>query len=131
MYTGSDLATWVTSRVALRVAYLLGSNVVKLAHRVAYWSGGPESHTFAEAEMVKMPAVIEELVKTPMAQYIAPFLMQVPPFKAVFVETLPYADYRFGNETEARTWADTEGWETTNECQHVPITSSFASPSPS
>merc|ERR550537_1426900 len=44
----------------------------------------------------------------------APFLMQVPPFKAVFVEAIPHADYLFGNETEARTWAETEGWETTD-----------------
>lgn len=44
----------------------------------------------------------------------APFLMQVPPFKAVFVNTLPYVDYLFGNETEARTWAETEGWESTD-----------------
>merc|ERR1712228_833234 len=44
----------------------------------------------------------------------APFLMQVPPFKACFVETMPYIDFLFGNETEARTWAETEGWETTD-----------------
>merc|ERR1711992_253646 len=44
----------------------------------------------------------------------APFLMQVPPFKAVFVETMPFVDYLFGNETEALTWAETEGWETTD-----------------
>merc|ERR1712232_1198010 len=44
----------------------------------------------------------------------APFLMQVPPFKAVFNEAIPYADYLFGNETEARTWAEVEGWETTD-----------------
>merc|ERR1711920_5167 len=44
----------------------------------------------------------------------APFLMQVPPFKAVFTETMPYVDFLFGNETEARTWAETEGWETTD-----------------
>merc|ERR1711972_843632 len=44
----------------------------------------------------------------------APFLMQVPPFKACFVETMPYIDFPFGNETEARTWAETEGWETTD-----------------
>jgi adenosine kinase len=42
----------------------------------------------------------------------APFLMQVPPFKAVFVDTMPYVDYLFGNETEAITWAETEGWDT-------------------
>jgi adenosine kinase len=41
----------------------------------------------------------------------APFLMQVPPFKACFVETMPYVDFLFSNETEAQTWADTEGWE--------------------
>merc|ERR1712176_1603774 len=44
----------------------------------------------------------------------APFLMQVPPFKAVFVDAIPYADFLFGNETEARTWAETEGWETSD-----------------
>jgi len=44
----------------------------------------------------------------------APFLMQVPPFKAVFVDAIPHADYLFGNETEARTWAETEGWDTTD-----------------
>merc|ERR1711994_183330 len=44
----------------------------------------------------------------------APFLMQVPPFKAVFVETMPYVDFLFGDETEALTWAETEGWETTD-----------------
>jgi len=44
----------------------------------------------------------------------APFLMQVPPFKAVLVEAIPYTDFLFGNETEALTWAETEGWETTD-----------------
>jgi len=44
----------------------------------------------------------------------APFLMQVPPFKAVFVDTIPFVDFLFGNETEARTWAEVEGWETTD-----------------
>jgi len=36
----------------------------------------------------------------------APFLMMVPPFKAVFVELMPQVDFLFGNETEAQTWAD-------------------------
>merc|ERR1711907_166737 len=42
----------------------------------------------------------------------APFLMQVPPFKAVLTEMIPYTDFLFGNETEAQTWAETEGWDT-------------------
>eukprot|EP00192_Tetraselmis_astigmatica_P011213 CAMPEP_0117654556 /NCGR_PEP_ID=MMETSP0804-20121206/3807_1 /TAXON_ID=1074897 /ORGANISM="Tetraselmis astigmatica, Strain CCMP880" /LENGTH=357 /DNA_ID=CAMNT_0005460845 /DNA_START=431 /DNA_END=1504 /DNA_ORIENTATION=- len=42
----------------------------------------------------------------------APFLMEVPPFKACLMATLPNADFLFGNENEARTFAKTEGWET-------------------
>jgi len=44
----------------------------------------------------------------------APFLMQVPPFKAFILEILPMVDYLFCNETEATTFAETEGWETTD-----------------
>ena len=36
----------------------------------------------------------------------------VPPFKATLLEALPYVDFLFGNETEAATFAETEGWET-------------------
>merc|ERR1719326_2114339 len=42
----------------------------------------------------------------------APFIVQVPPFKAVIDELLPKVDFLFGNETEFQTWADTAGWET-------------------
>jgi len=42
----------------------------------------------------------------------APFIMQVPPFKATLMNALPYMDFLFGNETEAQTFAETEGWET-------------------
>lgn len=41
----------------------------------------------------------------------APFIVQVPPFKKVLTEALPYIDYLFGNETEAIALAESEGWE--------------------
>merc|ERR1719253_1864107 len=44
----------------------------------------------------------------------APFLMQVPPFKAFYLEIMPQVDFLFGNETESRTWAETESWDTTD-----------------
>merc|ERR1711908_165449 len=44
----------------------------------------------------------------------APFMMQVPPFKAFILKSLPMVDYLFCNETEAATFAETEGWETTD-----------------
>lgn len=42
----------------------------------------------------------------------APFIVQVPPFKKVLSEALPYVDYLFGNETEAAAFAESEGWDT-------------------
>ena len=36
----------------------------------------------------------------------------MPPFKATLLEALPYVDFLFGNETEAATFAETEGWDT-------------------
>jgi adenosine kinase len=44
----------------------------------------------------------------------APFIVQVPPFKAVVDKTMPYCDILFGNETEARAYAEAAGWESTD-----------------
>jgi adenosine kinase len=44
----------------------------------------------------------------------APFLMQVPPFKAFIKEIMPLVDFLFCNETEALTYAETEGWDCTD-----------------
>merc|ERR1712232_327666 len=70
---------------------------------------------FATVSPPSMKIAYETAVKTGATYCLnlsAPFLMQVPPFKAVFQAAIPYTDYLFGNETEARTWAETEGWET-------------------
>merc|ERR1712032_1457521 len=44
----------------------------------------------------------------------APFIVQVPPFRACLEKTLPACDYLFGNETEACAYAEAVGWETTD-----------------
>merc|ERR1719282_1185751 len=43
----------------------------------------------------------------------APFIVQVPPFRAQLEKLLPATDYLFGNETEAQAYAEAEGWEPT------------------
>merc|ERR1711862_459620 len=80
------------------------------AAKIIYSAGffitvSPDSMRAACAEVAKHGALY-------CLNLAAPFLMQVPPFKAVFVELLPNVDFLFGNETEAQTWADTEGWDT-------------------
>lgn len=44
----------------------------------------------------------------------APFIVQVPPFRAVLEKTLPLCDILFGNETEAQAYAAAVGWESTD-----------------
>merc|ERR550514_1978261 len=44
----------------------------------------------------------------------APFIVQVPPFRAVLEKLLPACDYLFGNEDEARAYAEAVGWDTTD-----------------
>jgi len=65
----------------------------------------PESIKLASQQAAKSGAIY-------CMNLAAPFIVQVPPFKAVLVETMPFVDILFGNETEAQTWAETEGWET-------------------
>ena len=42
----------------------------------------------------------------------APFICEVPPFKQTLTDLMPYVDFLFGNENEARAFAKSEGWET-------------------
>lgn len=42
----------------------------------------------------------------------APFITQVPPFKKVLMDALPYVDFLFSNEIEAIAFAESEGWAT-------------------
>merc|ERR1712167_59097 len=84
----------------------MGVSGAKIIYSAGFFATvSPEAIELASTEAVKTGA-------TYCLNLSAPFLMQVPPFKAVFVEAIPYADFLFGNETEARTWAETEGWET-------------------
>jgi len=48
--------------------------------------------------------------KTYCLNLAAPFIVEVPPFKAVVDELMPKVDYLFGNETEAATYAKVSGW---------------------
>jgi len=115
-------AVCITGNDRSLVANLSAANNYKAAHlqeasnwsvlsatKIIYSAGffvtvSPESIELASKEAMKTGA-------TYCMNLSAPFLMQVPPFKACFVKTIPYVDFLFGNETEARTWADTEGWE--------------------
>jgi len=65
----------------------------------------PESIKLASEEAAKTGALY-------CMNLSAPFIVQVPPFRKVLVETMPLVDFLFGNETEAQAWADAAEWDT-------------------
>lgn len=52
--------------------------------------------------------------KTYAVNISAPFICEVPPFKATLDQAIGMADFVFGNETEAAAFGKVEGWETTD-----------------
>merc|ERR1712070_275021 len=118
-------AVCITGNDRSLVANLSAANNYKASHcqEPANWSvvkGAKVIYSagfFATVSQEAIKLASEEASKTGALYCMnlsAPFLMQVPPFKACFVNTIPMVDFLFGNETEARTWAETEGWDTTD-----------------
>ena len=68
--------------------------------------------TVSPDSMLKVAKHSAENGKCYMFNLSAPFLMQVPPFKKAMMDVLPYVDVLFGNESEAVTFAESEGWTT-------------------
>merc|ERR1712048_400710 len=67
--------------------------------RIVYIAGffvtvSPESIKLASREVARTGGIY-------CMNLSAPFIMQVPAFKAVLLDTMPYVDLLFGNETEA------------------------------
>merc|ERR1719198_2406213 len=78
--------------------------------KVVYSAGffitvSPESIELASEQTVKSGSIY-------CLNLAAPFIVQVPPFRACLEKTLPACDYLFGNETEAIAYAQAVGWET-------------------
>lgn len=80
------------------------------AARVCYSAG-----FFITVSPESMKAVAEHCSssgKTYCLNLSAPFISEVPPFKATLLDLMPHVDVLFGNETEARAFAATENWGT-------------------
>jgi adenosine kinase len=103
-------------------AYLSAANEYKVDHlkenmailtkaKIVYSSGFFTTVSPDSLELIS--TTCKEGDKTFCFNLSAPFIMQVPPFKACLMKTLPYVDYLFGNETEALTFAQSESWTET------------------
>lgn len=68
--------------------------------------------TVSPESMLTMAKHACENDKTYCLNLSAPFICEVPPFKKTLMDLMPYVDYLFGNENEARAFAKSEGWDT-------------------
>lgn len=85
--------------------------------RVVYSAGffitvSPESIALCREHCATVPSSDGGKKKAYCMNISAPFIVQVPPFKKCLTDSLPYVDFLFGNETEARAFAEAEGWAT-------------------
>jgi len=66
--------------------------------------------TVSPESAMDMSKHANETGKTYCLNLSAPFIMEVPPFKAAVDSLLPTTDFLFGNESEAATFGKVQGW---------------------
>lgn len=123
--TGTCAACVIDGGERSLVANLAAANNYKIDHlqEPENWAVVEAARVFYSAgffitvspdSMLAVARHAAETDKTYCLNISAPFICEVPPFKAALLELLPYADFLFANETEARAFAASEGWETTD-----------------
>merc|ERR1712039_311780 len=118
-------AVCITDASRSLVANLSAANEYKISHleeaqnwalveqaKIVYSAGF--FITVSPDSMEKVAKHCCEKGKTYCLNFAAPFILQVPPFKAVVTKLLPYVDYLFANESEAAEFAKSEGWTETD-----------------
>eukprot|EP00440_Ansanella_granifera_P031463 gb/GFBE01034159.1/.p1 GENE.gb/GFBE01034159.1/~~gb/GFBE01034159.1/.p1 ORF type:complete len:340 (+),score=124.42 gb/GFBE01034159.1/:1-1020(+) len=107
-----SLTTNLSAANNYKASHLQENKATLDAAKIVYSAGffitvSPESMEIASQAMLKSGG-------TYCLNLSAPFIVQVPPFRAVLEKTLPCCDYLFGNETEAQAYAEAVGWDTTD-----------------
>ena len=80
--------------------------------KIVYSAGFPLTTGAGPDTMLDMGKYLNESGKTFCMNLSAPFIIQVPPFKAALDKCLAHVDFLFGNETEAATYGEVSGWGT-------------------
>ena len=73
------------------------------ATAIVYTAGFPLTTPAGPPTMMAMGKALNDAGKTFCMNLSAPFIIQVPPFKAALDAALAHVDFLFGNETEVRT----------------------------
>jgi len=82
------------------------------AAKIVYSAGFVLTTPAGPPTLMAMGEELNKSGKTFCMNLSAPFIMQVPPFKAALDSALAYVDFLFGNESEAATYGEAMGWGT-------------------
>jgi len=82
------------------------------ATKIVYTAGFPLTTPAGPPTMMAIGEELNKSGKTFCMNLSAPFIIQVPPFKAALDAALAHVDFLFGNETEAATYGEVSGWGT-------------------
>jgi len=80
--------------------------------QIVYTAGFPLTTPAGPPTMMAIGKALNDANKTFCMNLSAPFIIQVPPFKAALDAALAHVDFLFGNETEAATYGEVSGWGT-------------------
>ena len=80
--------------------------------RIVYAAGFPITTPAGPEVLMALGKELNASGKTFCMNLSAPFIIQVPPFKAALDAALQHVDFLFGNETEAATFGEVSGWGT-------------------
>jgi len=78
--------------------------------KIVYSAGFPLTTPAGPPTIMAIGKALNESGKTFCMDLSAPFIIQVPPFKAALDAALAHVDFLFGNETEAATYGEVSGW---------------------
>jgi len=82
------------------------------ATKIVYTAGFPLTTPAGPPTIMAIGKELNDAGKTFCMNLSAPFIIQVPPFKAALDAALAHVDFLFGNETEAATYGEVSGWGT-------------------
>jgi len=118
-------AVLVNSGDRALIANLAAANVYEKAHfdsapiqalvkatKIVYCAGFPLTTSAGPPTIMAIGKELNDSGKTFCMNLSAPFIIQVPPFKAALDAALAHVDFLFGNETEAATYGEVSGWGT-------------------
>ncbi|GFH08837.1 PfkB domain-containing protein, partial [Haematococcus lacustris] len=111
-HTARNSRLGLTSRLGTRTfTFLVATLPLLLSHHAMRSATGAQAGQPDPGRTQALAHVRGACSQAQRGNLSAPFIVQVPPFKKVLMDSMPYIDFLFANEVEAAAFAESEGWD--------------------